>query len=136
MTFFASPILAIGFGAFLLCAETCRHFESVLSLPETWRALPIHDWLAGLFLVYGGVRNQRDRGTGRLYQLTAWAFSVSLLCGAFFRHLEEWSPQTPEDGWISEPALVSIIGVLLAVSLCGLVSTMVLMNSRRRDEPA
>ena len=136
MTFFASPILAIGFGAFLICAETCLHFESLLALPGSWLSLPIHDWVAGSFLIYGGVRSQRDWGTGRLYQVAAWAFNGSLLCGAFFGHLEDWSTAVPAEGWISERALVTIIGFLFTISLCGLVSTIMLTSPGRRAEPA
>jgi len=69
MTLFASPMLAIAFGAFLLCAETCLHFESLLALPGSWLSLPIHDWIAGGFLVYGGVRSRREWNTGRIDQL-------------------------------------------------------------------
>jgi hypothetical protein len=136
MTFLASPILAIGFGAFLTCAETCLHFESLLALPGSWLSLPVHDWVAGSFLVYGGVRSQRDWGTGRLYQVAAWAFNASLLCGAFFGHLEDWSTEVKAEGWISEQAFVIIIGFLLMISLCGLVSTIMLTSPGRRGEPA
>ena len=136
MTLLAKPIVAIAFGAFLVCAETCRHFDSLLSLPQSWRSLPIHDWAAGFFLVYSGVRSGRDWRTGRLYQVAAWAFNVSLMCGAFFGHLEEWSSQAPAEGWISERALLIIIGLLFAVSLGGLVSTMVLTSPPKRDEAA
>jgi len=124
MTLFANPMLAIGFGAFLLCAETCRHFESLLSLPGSWLSLPIHDWVAGCFLLYGAVRSRREWSTGRLYQLAAWAFNASLLCGAFLGHLEDWSAGAQGDEWISEGALLVVIGLLFAISLCALVSTM------------
>jgi hypothetical protein len=134
MTFFASPILAIGFGAFLACAETCLHFESLLALPGSWLSLPIHDWIAGSFLIYGGVRSRRDWGTGRLYQGAAWAFNVSLLCGAFFSHLEAWSAEVQAEDWISDRALMIIISLLLAVALCGLVSTLV-VTRRHHNRP-
>ncbi len=136
MTFFANPILAIGFGAFLLCAETCLHFESLLALPGSWLSLPIHDWVAGGVLVYGGVRSRREWRTGRLYQLAAWAFNASLLCGAFFGHLEEWSAGAPAEDWISARALVIIIGVLFAISLGALVSTMTVASRGGADRPA
>jgi hypothetical protein len=64
-----------------------------------------------------------------LYQVAAWAFNASLLCGAFFGHLEEWSSAVPADDWLSERALVVIIGMLLAVAVAGLVSTMVTMRT-------
>jgi hypothetical protein len=131
MTFFANPILAIGFGAFLLCAETCLHFESLLALPGSWLSLPIHDWVAGGFLLYGGVRSQREWSTGRLYQLAAWAFNASLLCGAFLGYLEDWSAGARAEDWLSERALVIIIGFLFAISLCALVSTMTVTSRWR-----
>jgi hypothetical protein len=136
MTWLARPIVAIGFGAFLVCAETCLHFESFLSLPQSWLSLPIHDWVAGCFLIYGGVRSNRDWRTGRLYQLAAWAFNASLMCGAFFAHLEEWSSNVPADGWISAGAFLIIIGVLFAVSVGGLVSTIALTSPPPHDAPA
>lgn len=123
MTFFARPMLAIGFGAFLICTETCRHFESLLALPGSWVSLPIHDWVAGTLLVYGGGRSRRDWGTGHAYQVAGWAFCASLLVEAFSGHLEDWLANVPAEDGISERALVIIIGALLAVSLCGLVST-------------
>lgn len=129
MTLLARPIVAFVFGAFLVCAETCLHFESLLSLPQSWLSLPIYDWVAGSFLIYAGVRSERDWRTGRLYLVAAWAFNASLMCGAFFAHLEEWSSQVPAEGWISDRALLIIIGVLFAVSLGGLVSTI------RQDVP-
>jgi hypothetical protein len=130
MSFFARPIVALGFGAFLLCAETCLHFESVLSLPQSWLSLPIHDWAAGSFLVYGAVRSRRDWVSGRPVQAAAWAFNLSLLCAAFPEHLENLLAQSPDEGWIPERVLVSIIGLLFVVSLCGLVSTLILRNPR------
>jgi hypothetical protein len=136
MSFFANPILAIGFGAFLLCAETCLHIESLLALPGSWLSLPIHDWVAGCFLLYGGVRSQREWSTGRLYQLAAWAFNASLLCGAFLGHLEDWSAGTLAEGSIPERALVIIIGFLFAISLCALVSTMTVTSRWRANTPA
>jgi hypothetical protein len=59
MNVLGRPALAIGFGAFLLCPETCLHFDSLRSLPEGWVSLPIYDWAAGLFLLCVGVRGQR-----------------------------------------------------------------------------
>ena len=133
MTSFASPILAIAFGAFLLCTETCLHFESIVSLPGSWLSLPIHDWGAASFLIYGGVRSRRDWATGRVYQAAAWAFSASLLCGAFFGHLEDWSAAGSVGGWISERALVIIIGLLFAISLGGLLGTIRLRSLTARN---
>lgn len=136
MAFFASSGLAIAFGAFLICAETCLHLESLFALPAGWLALPIHDWLAGAFLVVAGVKARRAAGPGRLYQVAAWAFNASLLCGAFFGHLEEWSSTAPADEWLSERALVVIIGILLVMAVVGLVSTMATIPFQRQKPEA
>ena len=122
MRVFALPLLAIVFGAFILCAETCLHLESILT-PSQWIDLPIHDWIAGGFLVYSGVVSRRDWSRGRLYQAAAWGFMSSLLLGAFVAHWEEWSLQPQSDGWISERAFVVILAGLLAVSAAALVAT-------------
>jgi hypothetical protein len=136
MNFFARPFFACAFGAFLVCAETCRHIDSFRALPASWLSLPLHDWAAGFFLVYAGLRSQRDWVGGRPYQIAAWAFNASLLCGAVLAHLEDWGAQVPEEDWIPERLLVGLIGVLFALSLGGLVSTLALTNPpRRRGEP-
>lgn len=130
MTRLASPTLAIGFGAFFLCAETCLHLGDLIPL-ESWFALPIHDWAAGLLLMYGGVKSGRHWEGGRLYQIAGWAFNVSLLSGAFLGHLEEWSSGTIHDGFISQPVLLILIAILLAVSIGGLVSTITTPSETR-----
>jgi hypothetical protein len=125
MSAFARPSVALGFGFFLLCAETCRHLDSLLALPQSWLTLPIPDWGAGLFLVWAGVRSRRDWATGQPLQAAAWAFNLSLLSTAFFAHLESWPSEVPaEREWVSEPVLISIIGALLIVAGCSLVSTL------------
>ena len=123
MNVFSKPILAIAFGAFLVCAETCRHFDALLSLPEHWASLPIHDWIAGAYLVYAGVRSRRPgRPAAGPHLLAAWAFNLSLLCGALLGHLEDWSSQAPSDRL--EFALIGAIALLFLIALGGLVSAL------------
>jgi hypothetical protein len=134
MTLFATPMLAIGFGAFLLCAETCLHLDEVLTR-QSWLALPIYDWATGLFLVYSGVRSRREWATGRLYQIAGWAFNVSLLGGAFLGTLEEWTSGTPvAEEWFSAEVFLTIIAFLFAVSVCALASTMMTSGAGRHGE--
>jgi hypothetical protein len=118
MTAFCSPRLALGFGIFLALAETVRRWGN-------WPFLPflLDDWIAGLFLVYGAVRSDRDWATGRIYQAAAWAFTAGMMYMSFFGHLEHWS-QPPEGGWVPHGALVAIIGSLFCIALAGLVSTL------------
>ena len=119
---FAWPGLAIGFGAFFACAETCLHSESILSLD--WPSIPFHDWAVALFLIYGGVRSRADWFSGRPYLAVGWAFNASLLFMAFSGHLEEWGTEAADDSWIPEGVLVSIIGIMLAIALGGVWSTL------------
>ena len=39
-------MLAIVFGAFILCAETCQHYEGIVH-PSSWLDLPLHELLFG-----------------------------------------------------------------------------------------
>jgi hypothetical protein len=126
MRYFAKPGVAIGFGAFMLCAETCLHAESFLAADATAFELPIYDWTAGVFLLTAGVLSQRAWTlTRRQYQAVAWGFMLSLLVGAFVPSVQEWlMPPNSVDWGISEGAFVGIILVLIVFALCGLVSTL------------
>ena len=127
MTWFAKPFFALGFGAFFLCAATCAHFDE-LAMP--WSLVP--DWAAGLVLIGGAVISQREWVTGRQYQIAAWAFMVSLLFGSFVGNVEEWASPTTDAAATATDGLVSlsqgpyivIIGLLLALALAGLTTTL------------
>ena len=122
MSLFARPAFAIGFGAFFLCAETCLHSANIVSLE--WASIPFHDWTVALFLIYGATKSRANWIEGRPYQAVGWALNASLLYMAFSGHLEEWGAQPEEGAWISEPLLVVSIGIMLAVALCGVWSTL------------
>ena len=123
MSFFARPGLAVGFGAFLIAAEACRHYESLLSLPQSWLGLPIPDWIAGALLIYAGSRRSGDPERVQRLLTAAWAFNLSLLVTAFFSHLEAWSNAGAEETWMSEHTLTGIIGGLAVIALCGFIAT-------------
>ena len=53
MKLFAKPAIAIAFGAFFLCAETCLHADSALKFAQQPLKVPIYDWAAGTFLTAG-----------------------------------------------------------------------------------
>lgn len=127
MKFLATPGLAIGFGAFMLCAETCLHAETVLAGERTAFDLPLlYDWTAGAFLLTTGVLSQRAWTlTRRQYQAVAWAFMLSLLFGALVSYVQEWlTPPNVIEWGLSEGGFVAIILALVVVALCGLVSTL------------
>jgi hypothetical protein len=124
--YFAKPGVAIAFGAFMLCAETCLHAESFLAAEGSAFELPLYDWTAGAFLLTTGVRSQRSWTlTRRQYQAVAWAFMLSLLFGAMVSYVQEWlTPPHVIEWGISEGAFVAIIIALVVIALCGLVSTL------------
>jgi hypothetical protein len=136
--FFANPGLAIGFGAFMLCAETCLHAESFLAGEATALELPLYDWAAGAFLLIAGVMSQRSSTLSRRqYQAVAWAFMLSLLFGALVSYVQEWlTPPNVIEWGVSEGGFVTIILALVAIALCGLVSTLkVDTSTRHADTP-
>ena len=118
MRILANPSVAVGFGLFLALAETVRRFGN-------WPFLPflLDDWVAGLFLIYGAVRSRRHWTSGRPFQAAGWGFASGMLYMSFFGHLEHWS-QPPEAGWVPHDGLVGIIGLLFALALGGLWSTL------------
>jgi hypothetical protein len=125
MNAFSSPRLALGYGIFLALAETARRWGN-------WPFLPfvLDDWIAGMFLVYAGVRSDSDWTAGRPYQAAAWAFASGMMYMSFFGHLEHWTAP-PEGGWVPHGALVGIIGLLFGTALAGLVTTL----ARREPQP-
>ncbi|MGH9146418.1 MAG: hypothetical protein ACRD1Q_06895 [Vicinamibacterales bacterium] len=126
MDWFAKPTVAIAFGAFMLCAETCLHAETLSSFPARPLELPLYDWIAAGFLVSAGVLSLRHPTTWhRQFQAVAWAFMLSLLTGAFISQLDEWlRPPDIADWGLSEGAFVAIILGLILIALCGLGSSL------------
>jgi hypothetical protein len=126
VNYFAKPGVAIAFGAFMLCAETCLHADSFFAADGTAFELPIYDWTAGVFLLTAGVMSQRSWTlTRRQYQAVAWAFMLSLLFGAFVSYVQEWlTPPNVVEWSISEGGFVAILFMLVITAVCGLVSTL------------
>jgi hypothetical protein len=136
MRYFAKPGIAIAFGAFMLCAETCLHAESFFAADATAFELPLYDWTAGAFLLIAGVMSQRSWTlTRRQYQAAAWAFMLSLLLGALLPSVQEWlTPPNVVEWGIPEGAFVGIILALVVIALCGLVSTLKVDASTRTQD--
>jgi hypothetical protein len=120
MTFLAKPSVAVGFGAFMLCAETCDHWNEIASL--NWVNMPLHDWTAAFLLIAVGVVHRQD------FQAMAWAFMLSLLFGAFFGHLERWLGPPEPDAWIPERIVFPTLVALNVIALLGLVGTLKLRS--------
>lgn len=125
MDYFAKPAVAIVFGAFFLCAETCLHAEDVLRFASRPLELPVYDWSAGGFLLVAGVLSLREWSTvRRQYQAVAWGFMLSLLVGASFSMLSEWFTPPDESEWLTEGAFLVVVATMTMIALCGLVSTL------------
>ena len=125
MTFLAKPAVAVGFGAFMLCVETCDHWSEIASL--NWGTIPWHDWTAAILLMTVGVVHRQD------FQAMAWAFMLSLLFGALFGHLELWLGPPEPDVWIPERIVFPILVALNVIALLGLVSTLKLRAKTSPD---
>jgi hypothetical protein len=125
MQYFAKPAIAIAFGAFFLCAETCLHAEEILRFSHNPLGLPLYDWSAGMFLLAAGILTQRAwMLTRRQYQAVAWGFMLSLLLGALISSLEEWLTPPPTVEWgISEGGFVVIITAMVVIAIAGIVGT-------------
>lgn len=131
MTFFAKPAVAIVFGAFFLCAETCLHADSVLQFANRPLELPIYDWAAGTLLLTAGIVSRRDRTTvRRQYLAVAWAFMFSLLVGASLEIFGEWLTPPDENEWLPEGAFLVIVAMMAVIAACGVVSTLRATDSR------
>ena len=125
MSIFAKPVVAIGFGTFIFCAETCLHADSLLHVTEAPFDLPYYDWTAAGFLLVAGILTHRAwTDVRRQYQAIAWGFMLSLLTGAFVSLLSEWATPPAQSEWgLSEGAFLVIIAGLITVAVCALVST-------------
>ena len=131
MNYFAKPAVAIAFGAFFLCAETCLHAEDVLQFASRPLDLPVYDWSAGGFLLVAGTLSFREWSTvRRQYQAVAWGFMLSLLVGASFSMLSEWLAPPNESEWLSEGWFLVIVVTMAIIALCGLTSTLRVRESR------
>jgi hypothetical protein len=126
--FLAKPSVALGFGAFFLCAATCIHFDSIV--PANWFSWPLDDWAAALFLIFGGSVAMRNWPKGRAYQVAGWAFLVSLLFGSFLEGLHDWTSGAPDAGGttgfivIPQGPFVILVGIVFAIALGGLASSL------------
>jgi uncharacterized protein involved in response to NO len=125
VNYFAKPAVAIAFGAFFLCAETCLHADSILQFASQPLELPVYDWTAGAFLLVTGILSGRKWTlTRRQYQAVAWGFMLSLLVGAFIPSVTDWLSPPDETHWLSEGGFVLAIAIMIAVAGCGIVSTL------------
>ena len=131
MDYLARPAVAIAFGAFFLCAETCLHAEELSRFASRPTDLPVYDWLAGGFLLVAGLLSLRQSSTRRRqYQAVAWGFMLSLLVGATWSILSDWLTPPDETGWLSEGGFLIAVVTMTIIAACALTSTLRALESR------
>jgi hypothetical protein len=131
VNFFAKPNVAIAFGAFFLCAESCLHADEIVRIASHPLDLPVYDWSAGGFLLVAGILSRRDwSAVRRQYQAVAWGFMLSLLVGASLSMVGEWLTPPVESEWLSEGAFLAIVVTMTIIALFALVSTLKVRESR------
>lgn len=118
-----SACLAIAFGIFLFVGEIARNWGD-----WQWWPFWVVDFIAAALLIFGG---QRALKTATLRWLTGgWGFAAAMFWMSFFSHLDNLdAPGLAPNGPIDDSRLTSIIGVMLAVALIGLL--MALLGKRR-----
>jgi len=95
----------------------------VMPLLETWRRwaewgqlskLPsiLDDFVAGVFLILGGVMSRRDPARGRPYLAAAWGVATGMMYYSFFGQLVALGQ--PDPSGVSSAAVVVFKGVLFA----------------------
>jgi hypothetical protein len=118
--------LALAFGTFLAVAEAVRNSGVV-----QWWPFWVVDYIA-VFLLIGGAAAVLWRPSERgLPVLTAgWGFACAMFWMSFFGHVAEVFgdgtevARTNAESAVDEPALTIIIGVLFAVTVVGLVTSL------------
>jgi hypothetical protein len=130
MTSPASPIVALVFGAFFLCAATCANFDYIASSPLE----VVPDWVAGGLLVGAALLSHRHWPSGRVYQIAAWAFMTSLLFASMVGNLEEWlagSRDADATGLVpmSQGTYLAAVAALFSASLIGLIASLRARNA-------
>jgi hypothetical protein len=116
--------LAIGFAIFLGVGEAVRNSEQM----QYW-AFWVVDYIAVLLLLTGGIMVVRGPNAfNRSLLGAAWGFTCAMFYGSFFGHLKDLEDaaavaQTNAQSAINEPQLTYIIGTMFAVSVIGLVLT-------------
>lgn len=120
--------LALGFGTFLAVAEAFRNSGEV-----QWWPFWVVDYIAVALLIWGAAAVLWRPGANRgLPILTAgWGFASAMFFMSFFGHVAEVFgdgtevARTNMQSAVDEPMLTIIIGVLFALTVLGLVASLV-----------
>ena len=128
--------LALAFGTFLAVAEAARNSGEI-----QWWPFWVVDYIAVALLMWGAIavlwRPEAARG---LPVLTAgWGFACAMFYMSFFGHINEIMQSgvaiaaTNAQSALDEPWLTVIIGVLFALTIVGLIASLM---AERREKAA
>jgi len=119
--------LALGFGTFLAVAEAARNSGEV-----QWWPFWVVDYIAVALLLWGAAavlwRPSAARGLPIL--TAAWGFTCAMFYMSFFGHIDEITKSgigvaaTNAQSAVDEPVLTLIIGVLFAITIVGLLTSL------------
>lgn len=120
--------LALAFGTFLAVAEAVRNSGVV-----QWWPFWVVDYLAVALLMGGAVAILWRKSSRGIALLTAgWGFACAMFYMSFFSHLSDLQEnntaalvQTNAESAVQEPTLTIIIGALFAVTVIGLVTSLI-----------
>lgn len=122
-----SAWLALAFGTFLSVAEAVRNSGEV-----QWWPFWVVDYLAVALLMWGAVAilwRPSERGLGIL--TAGWGFTSAMFYMSLFSHISTLQTTGGEVAEINaqsaldEPCLTVVIGVLFAITLIGLATSLV-----------
>jgi hypothetical protein len=128
-----SAWLALGFGTFLAVAEVLRNAGEV-----QWWPFWVVDYIAVALLQWGAISvlwTPNDRGVGIL--TAAWGFTAAMFYMSLFGHIDEIAktgvPVTLSNvqSATDEPMLTLIIAALFAVTIIGLITSLLADRLRR-----
>lgn len=103
----------------LMIGEACRSWGVGRPI-----AFVMDDMLAGTMMITAAVLVRQPTRITRAYFSSAWGVAVGMLYGSFFNKV--FDPATATPGNISLPLLTGVIGVAFAVSVAGLIASILL----------
>ena len=127
--------LALGFGTFLAVAEALRNSGEV-----QWWPFWVIDYIAVFLLQWGAVSvlwNPGNRGTATL--TAGWGFTSAMFYMSLFGHVSDLMSagtevaNTNAQSSLDEPWLTLVIGAMFAITLTGLVAS--LLGDRQAHRP-
>ncbi len=104
---------------------------------EAWRSwgvdrpfwFVVDDFIMGVFLIAGAVAMAKETLARRALFAAAWGFNAGLLYSSFFAKIV--TPEATNTGNWNFSVLTGLIGFALAISVIGLISSIVLPPSTK-----